>query len=402
MKRGADDAEQRPLPGGELRTHRATHIRDAKPFQSLRDALAWIGNAVQLRIQREVFGHAQPLGEWEIPRREPDLLRGRAPVMRKVVPADRHVAGVGFHRAEDHEQCRGLARAVRPEQRDSLAGADNEIDAVDGTRAPIILHERACFQNGVAWHARTVPFAKMPEPTVIAVDWSGRKSLDQIHHIRAALIDHEGGIEVWSDLTRRDVIDELLAITGDVVVGFDFSFGFPAWVGQLLGARTGTELWEYVAHEGERWLETSPAPFFGPLGTRRPTSVELLRDTERRHGAKSTFQIAGAGAVGTGAIRGMPLLADLRDAEYAMWPCDAPGHRTVVEIYPRVLRPRARVDALPSRVTKAVRKQRRREMLCCPRLRCGTRVIHSHGWAAPRAMRCRASRVKFGIHSRSI
>ena len=194
----------------------------------------------------------------------------------------------------------------------------------------------------------------MVELSVIAIDWSGRNSLDQIHHVRAAHIERDGHVELWSDLTRLDVVDELLQLTDDVVVGFDFSFGFPAWVGQLLGARDGTDLWELVARDGEEWLRSSPAPFFGPRGTRRP-DVELLRATERRHGAKSTFQIAGAGAVGTGAIRGMPLLTELRDSGYAIWPFDAPAGRTAVEIYPRVLRAAARLDVLPSRVGKAVR-----------------------------------------------
>jgi hypothetical protein len=195
----------------------------------------------------------------------------------------------------------------------------------------------------------------MVEPSVIAIDWSGRNSLDQIHHIRAAQIDRDGQVELWCDLTRHDVVDELVHLTDDVVVGFDFSFGFPAWVGQLLGARDGTDVWELVARDGEEWLRSSPAPFFGPKGKQRPAGVDLLRDTERRHGAKSTFQIAGAGAVGTGALRGMPLLAELRDAGYAVWPFDAPRRRTVVEIYPRVFLARARTDILPPRVEKAVR-----------------------------------------------
>jgi hypothetical protein len=194
----------------------------------------------------------------------------------------------------------------------------------------------------------------MSEPSVIAIDWSGRKTVEQIHHIRTAVLDCDGVVDVWSDLTRRDVIEQLVELGGDVVVGFDFSFGFPAWVGQMHGARDGTDLWELVGREGEQWLEEAPSPFFGPAGKKRP-GVGLFRDTERRHGAKSTFQIAGAGAVGTGALRGMPLLTELRNVGYAVWPFDAPQQRTVVEIYPSTLRSRARVDALPPRVARAVR-----------------------------------------------
>jgi len=53
--------------------------------------------------------------------------------------------------------------------------------------------------------------------------------------------------------------------------------------------------------------------------------------------AKSVFQIGGAGAVGTGSLRGMPHLTCLRNAGFSIWPFDPPGRPLVVEIYPRVL-----------------------------------------------------------------
>lgn len=49
------------------------------------------------------------------------------------------------------------------------------------------------------------------------------------------------------------------------------------------------------------------------------------------------FQIAGPGAVGTGSVRGIPLLPKLRDAGFAIWPFDNASQTLVVEIYPRVL-----------------------------------------------------------------
>jgi len=52
---------------------------------------------------------------------------------------------------------------------------------------------------------------------------------------------------------------------------------------------------------------------------------------------KSIFQIGGAGSVGTGSIRGMPLLHRLWQSGVAIWPF-TPGRRpTLVEIYPRLL-----------------------------------------------------------------
>jgi hypothetical protein len=51
---------------------------------------------------------------------------------------------------------------------------------------------------------------------------------------------------------------------------------------------------------------------------------------------KSVFQIGGAGAVGTGSLRGMPSLLRLSDAGFAIWPFDAVTDRTVFELYPRL------------------------------------------------------------------
>jgi hypothetical protein len=51
---------------------------------------------------------------------------------------------------------------------------------------------------------------------------------------------------------------------------------------------------------------------------------------------KSVFQIGGAGAVGTGSIRGMVALHALREAGFAIWPFDDPRDATVAEIYPRL------------------------------------------------------------------
>jgi hypothetical protein len=52
---------------------------------------------------------------------------------------------------------------------------------------------------------------------------------------------------------------------------------------------------------------------------------------------KSVFQIGGAGAVGAGSIRGMPLLCQLHLAGAMVWPFTDRGHPRVVEIYPRLL-----------------------------------------------------------------
>jgi hypothetical protein len=52
---------------------------------------------------------------------------------------------------------------------------------------------------------------------------------------------------------------------------------------------------------------------------------------------KSTFQVGGAGSVGSGSIRGFPMLARLRAAGFRIWPFhDDPRVPVAVEIYPRL------------------------------------------------------------------
>ncbi len=49
------------------------------------------------------------------------------------------------------------------------------------------------------------------------------------------------------------------------------------------------------------------------------------------------FQLGGAGAVGTGSVRWMPLLASLSAEGFSVWPFDGASERMVIEIYPRIL-----------------------------------------------------------------
>jgi hypothetical protein len=50
---------------------------------------------------------------------------------------------------------------------------------------------------------------------------------------------------------------------------------------------------------------------------------------------KSTFQVGGNGSVGTGSIRGWPVLARLRRNGFAIWPFDRGRVPLAVEVYPR-------------------------------------------------------------------
>jgi hypothetical protein len=57
----------------------------------------------------------------------------------------------------------------------------------------------------------------------------------------------------------------------------------------------------------------------------------------RKVSVRGTARADRAGHVGTGSIRGMPLLVRLRSNGFAIWPLDPVAFPLVVEIYPRVL-----------------------------------------------------------------
>lgn len=178
----------------------------------------------------------------------------------------------------------------------------------------------------------------------VAVDWSGaRDPAIQRRAIWAA--EAVGGRlrTLTAGRTRQETVAHLLTIAGsasDMVIGLDFSFGFPEWWARAHGAAGGPEMWRVTADRGEGWLAACAPPFWGRAGRPRPPAAgPAYRRTEL--GAtprpKSIFQIGGAGQVGTGSIRGMPALAELRRAGLPIWPFDpwpAAGP-VVVEAYPR-------------------------------------------------------------------
>ena len=223
-------------------------------------------------------------------------------------------------------------------------------------------------------------------PRVVAVDWSGRRD-GASRHIWAAEVAAGHLVSLESGRSRAEVADALAATARQgarLVIGLDFAFSFPEWFLAERGLPSACALWEAAEREGEAWLARCPWPFWGgracgrrpDLGGRahfrrtdlatKPTGPFAIRP-------KSPFQIGGAGSVGTGSIRGMPLLTRLRREGCAIWPFDAApggwGWPRVVEIYPRLL-------------TGAVRKSDRlaREA-----------YLDHLGWPADRALRRRVA-----------
>jgi hypothetical protein len=193
----------------------------------------------------------------------------------------------------------------------------------------------------------------------IAVDWSGR-ALNAGKTIWVAEVAGGELVFLENGRGRADVarmLIELAAITPDMVVGLDFAFSFPAWFPAQEGWVTARDVWDAACLQGEGWLTACEPPFWGHPGKRRPDVgayaqfrvTDLAVPSTGRIRPKSIFQIGGAGAVGTGSVRGMVTLSQLSRAGFSVWPFDPPGRPLVIEIYPRVLTGRVRKSALRDR-----------------------------------------------------
>lgn len=181
----------------------------------------------------------------------------------------------------------------------------------------------------------------MTGPRVIAIDWSGAL---QGERRRIWLAEVRAGelIRLESGRSRAEVAQHLIEEASrdpETVVGIDFAFSFPEWFLHATGAQSAAEVWALAEEQGETWLTSGEPPFWGRGGQPRPDLPDHFRRTEKMVGGQpsSVFKIGGAGAVGTGSIRGMPVLTQLKRAGISIWPFDSPKFPLLVEIYPRLL-----------------------------------------------------------------
>jgi hypothetical protein len=205
---------------------------------------------------------------------------------------------------------------------------------------------------------------------VVAVDWSGRVDASGQRKsiwmgVWTACADGSSSVTLQGGRTRREVVDELVSLsrqTKKMVVGVDFCFSYPAWFVEEVGAKSAREFWRIVSEQGEEWLgKNCPHDYFwGKPGKKNRLFLgagsglmfrradhackirsEILdpdqRDKIKGIAPKSPFQTGGAGAVGTGSLRGIPELFQLSEGGFSVWPFDVPSLPMVVEIYPRLL-----------------------------------------------------------------
>jgi hypothetical protein len=169
------------------------------------------------------------------------------------------------------------------------------------------------------------------------VDWSGRVA-GAPRYIWTAIAAEGRLLALECGRDRGQVGDHLvdLALADPALaVGLDFAFSLPLWFLDELGLLDGMAVSEALA---EGWLRDCPPPFWGRLGRRRGAERQHRRtELMVAPNAKPVFQIGGAGAVGTGSLRGFPLLRRLRAEGFAIWPFDEPRPPVVFEIFPRLL-----------------------------------------------------------------
>jgi hypothetical protein len=196
-------------------------------------------------------------------------------------------------------------------------------------------------------------------PRILAVDWSGDRSAARR---KIWLCEAVGGrvLRLENGRSREEVAEHLIAEAGRdprFVVGLDFAFSFPAAFLRKRAHRRIGSVWQEAEALGEEWLAHCPSPpFWGKPGKKKPalgaalyraTDLAVAAETGRR--PHSVFQIGGAGSVGVGSIRGMPVLARLRAAGFAIWPFDEPRLPLVVEIWPRLFMGNVRKSRLEER-----------------------------------------------------
>ena len=194
----------------------------------------------------------------------------------------------------------------------------------------------------------------------IAVDWSG--AAEPLKNLWLAEANEREIVEIMPFGTRAAVTEHLVAERTrhpDLVVGLDFAFSLPRWFLEQERIGTPFELWGRMATDADRWLEPR-APFWSAAGG--TPAEDQFRTTEhdlRSAGRTPTsvFKLVGASQVGRGSLRGMPCLARLSRAGFAIWPFET-GRSLVVEIYPALLA-EFKGKGTPVRIAEAVRDNRR-------------------------------------------
>ncbi len=149
VHRRLDDADERALSRGQLHAHAVGEACDAEAGEPAVDGLVGrvAAETVETGEDRERLAYPEAVGERQVARDEADLRHGLRSLLRQAMPEDLDVALVGDDRTEQHQQRRRLAGAVRTQERDALAGADDDVDTVDRLHVLELLAQAARFED---------------------------------------------------------------------------------------------------------------------------------------------------------------------------------------------------------------------------------------------------------------
>ncbi len=106
--------------------------------------------AVQPSEEAQVFDNPHLRGQRQVAGGEADLGHGLRPMPGQPVTEDLDLARVWPNRTEAHQQCCRLSGTVGTEHRDPFPDADREINTVDRSASPILLHQSFGAQREVA------------------------------------------------------------------------------------------------------------------------------------------------------------------------------------------------------------------------------------------------------------
>ena len=220
----------------------------------------------------------------------------------------------------------------------------------------------------VDWSASSRP---NPRPAADSI-WIGRTDA---HGTEAQHFPTRQLAELW--LLHH--VQAAIAGRRRLLTGFDFAFGYPSgFAGILTGQNTAQSVWAYLDqhisdgkdNQNNRFAVAAamnvhfeaPGPFWGgngptdlpPRKPPPPNSLSEHRAAEAK-GAKSIWQLTGAGAVGSQSLMGQPMLHRLCAATGAqVWPfTPANGPVVFAEVYPSLLRPAVLAEAAKGWITDA-------------------------------------------------
>lgn len=232
----------------------------------------------------------------------------------------------------------------------------------------------------VDWSARATPSPARPGKDAI---WVGlcREDLQRSQYCRTRMV---------AEATLVDLLAQERAAGRRVLVGFDFPLGYPAgFAARVTGQARAPGVWAWLAQRStdnarnatnrlavggqlNALFHPLQGPFWGRPKAQVIPHLPFTKDVDyaalglsekrvvesRLRGAKSTFQLMGAGSVGSQALTGLPMIHRLsRHPGTAVWPFDAIEAAPVVlaEVYPSILATAVASDPSPVKDEAQVR-----------------------------------------------